>query len=287
MALTRGQELEESGLADNRIIIIEPRRNWLIPNLLDLWQYRELLLALVMRDIKVRYKQTLLGFAWAVIQPVFLMIIFSVVFGHLSDMPTDGIPYPLFVYAGLVPWTFFSNAINSSGNSLVGNSSLITKVYFPRMIIPLASVVSGLLDFAISFALLVILIVYYNGVISISLLMLPVFIVLTVLLAAGIGLLMSALNVRYRDIRYALPFLIQIGIFLTPVIYPISLVPEKWRWILKVNPMTGIIEGYRFAIFGLPLDWPAIGLSSLISVAVLFCSVIIFHRMERSFADDV
>jgi lipopolysaccharide transport system permease protein len=286
MAITRGQELE-AGLPNNQIIIIEPRRNWLAPNLLELWRYRELLLALVLRDIKVRYKQTVLGLAWAVIQPVFLMIIFSVVFGRMSGMPSDGTPYPLFVYAGLVPWTFFSNAINSSGNSLVGNSSLITKVYFPRMIIPLASVVSGLLDFAISFALLVLLIAYYGGGFSVSLFMLPVFIVLTVIMAAGIGLWMSALNVKYRDIRYALPFLIQIGIFLTPVIYPISMVPEKWRWILKFNPMTGIIEGYRSAIFGLPFDWPAIGIASLISLAVLFFSVIIFHRMERNFADVV
>lgn len=277
----------ETGLSDKQVLVIEPRANWLASNLSDLWNYRELFQALVLRDIKVRYKQTVLGLAWAVIQPLSLMLVFSIVFGRMSNIPSDGVPYALFAFAGLVPWTFLANAINTSGNSLVGNSSLITKVYFPRMIIPLSSVISGLLDFAISFGLLVLLALYYGSVFSASLLMLPVLIILTVLLAAAIGLWTSAVNVKYRDVRYALPFLIQIGIFVTPVIYPLSLVPEKWRWLLRLNPATGIIEGYRSAMFALPLDWQGLGISALITLGLLLYSVVIFHRMERSFADVV
>ena len=246
-----------------------------------------MLLALVLRDIKVRYAQTVLGLAWAVIQPTFLVIIFSLIFGWLSKMPSDGIPYPLFALAGLVPWTFFSNAINSSGNSLVGNSNLITKVYFPRIIIPLAATVSGLLDLAVSFTLLFILIAYYGASFSISILMLPVLVFLTLSLAAGVGIWMSALNVKYRDVRYAIPFLIQIGMFVTPVIYPSSLIPEKWSWLIKLNPLTGIIEGYRSAIFGLPFDWLGLGASSVTILALLIFSMSSFNRMERSFADVV
>lgn len=286
MSMTPGQESED-GLADGPVVIIEPRRNWLALSPSDLWNYRELFKALILRDIKVRYKQTVLGLAWAVIQPLFLMLIFSGIFGQMSQMPSDGLPYPLFAYAGLVPWTFLANAINTSGNSLVGNSSLITKVYFPRIIIPLSSVISGLLDFAISFALLVLLIFYYRVVFTASLFMLPVLVFLTVALAAGTGLWAAAVNVKYRDVRYALPFLIQIGIFLTPVIYPMTLVPERWRWALRLNPMTGIVEGYRSALFGLPLDWPGIFISTLITLGVLFCAIVTFHRMERSFADIV
>ncbi|MEO5858736.1 MAG: ABC transporter permease [Pyrinomonadaceae bacterium] len=286
MTVTRAHE-DETGLSGKPLVIIEARTNWLASNRSDLWVYRELLQALVLRDIKVRYKQTVLGLAWAVIQPLFLMLVFASVFGRMSGMPSDGLPYPLFAFAGLVPWTFLANTINTSGNSLVGNSSLITKVYFPRMIIPLSSVISGLIDFAISFALLVLLTLYYGPILSASLLMLPVLILLTALLAASIGLVASAVNVKYRDVRYALPFLIQVGIFLTPVIYPLSLVPDKWQWLLRLNPATGIIEGFRSAMFGLPLDWQGIGVSATITVALLFCSFVIFHRMERTFADVV
>lgn len=274
-------------LPDEPLVVIEPRRNSLLPNLREIWHFRELLQALVLRDIKVRYKQTLLGLLWAVIQPLSLMIVFSVVFGRLSRVPSDGIPYPLFAYAGLVPWTYFANAINSSGNSLVGNSSLITKIYFPRIIIPIAAVVSGLLDLAISFVLLVLLIIYYGSGFSISFLMLPILVTLTVLFAVGLGTWMSGLNVRYRDVRHALPFLIQIGMFVTPVIYPLSLLPEKWGWLLKINPLTGIIEGYRSAIFGLPFDWPGLGISSLFVLSVLLYSNFSFNQMERTFADVV
>lgn len=278
----RGFELPEKPL-----IVIEPSKGWIPVNLADLWHYRDLLYILTTRDIKVRYKQTALGAAWAIIQPLFTMLIFTLFFGKLAGMPSDDIPYPLFAYAGLLPWTFFSNAVTNSGNSLVGNSNLITKVYFPRIIIPMASVGSGLVDFVIAFALLVVLMFYYGVGLSSSILMLPVLIVLTALLAIGIGMWMSALNVKYRDIRYALPFLIQLGMFATPIIYPSSLVPEKWRWLIALNPLTGQIENYRAAFFGKPFDWFSLGVSALITFAIVFYAAFMFKRMEKSFADII
>jgi len=275
------------GLPDEPLVKIRPSRGWVAINLKDLWHYRDLLYILTARDIKVRYKQTLLGAAWAIIQPLFTMIIFSLFFGKLAGVPSDGIPYPLFAYAGLLPWTFFSNAITNSGNSLVGNSNLITKVYFPRMIIPIASVASGLLDFAVAFVLLVGLMFYYGVGLSVNILMLPVLVVLTSLLAIGVGMWMSALNVKYRDIRYALPFLVQLGLFATPIIYPASMVPEKWRIILFLNPMAGQIEAYRSAFFGKPFDWTSLAISAAFTIAIFFYAAYSFRRMERSFADIV
>ena len=274
-------------LPDKPIVVIQPSKSWVALNLRDLWQYRDLLYILTMRDIKVRYKQTLLGAAWAIIQPLFTMLIFTLFFGKLAGMPSDGIPYPLFAYAGLLSWTFFSNAVTNSGNSLVGNSNLITKVYFPRMIIPMSSVASGLLDFFIAFGLLVVLMFYYGAGLSINLLMLPVLVILTSLLAIGIGMWMSALNVKYRDIRYALPFLIQLGMFASPIIYPASLVPEKWRWLIWINPIAGQIEAYRSAFFGKPFDWLALGVSTILTFAVLIYAAFMFKRMEKSFADII
>lgn len=277
----------ESEAPDRPLVVIEPRRGFLDPNVLELWQHRELLLALVARDIKVRYKQTVLGVLWVVIQPVFLMIVFSFIFGRLSGIPSEGIPYPLFAFAGLVPWTFFANAVTSSGNSLVGNSSLITKVYFPRMIIPVAAVFSGLLDLVISFGFLVALMLYYGTGFSTSLLLLPVLVLVTVLLTISVGMWTSALNVKYRDVRYAIPFLTQIGMFVTPIIYPTSLIPERWVWLFRLNPLTGLIEGYRSAIFGLPFDLTGLAVSIFITLALLAYSIYAFHKMERSFADIV
>jgi lipopolysaccharide transport system permease protein len=274
-------------IPEKPLVVIEPNRGWIPINLQDLWHYRDLLYILMMRDIKVRYKQTLLGAAWAIIQPLFTMLIFTLFFGRLAGIPSDGIPYPIFAYAALLPWTFFSNAVTNSGNSLVGNSSLITKVYFPRMIIPMASVGSGLVDFAIAFGLLIVLMFYYGVGLSINILMLPVLVVLTSLLAIGVGMWMSALNVKYRDIRYALPFVIQLGMFVTPIIYPLSLVPEKWRWLMAFNPLAGQIEAYRSAFFGKPFDWSALGISAIITFAILFYSAFMFKRMEKSFADII
>lgn len=274
-------------LPEKPIVVIEPKKGWISIDLRDLWHYRDLLYILTTRDIKVRYKQTLLGAAWAVIQPLFTMLIFTLFFGRLAGMPSDGIPYPLFAYAGLLPWTFFSNAVTNSGNSLVGNSNLITKVYFPRMIIPMASVGSGLVDFAIAFLLLLVMMFYYGVGFAVNILMLPVLVILTSLLAVGVGMWMSALNVKYRDIRYALPFLIQLGMFATPIIYPMSLVPEKYRWLIALNPLSGQIEAYRAAFFGKPFDWFALGISAVITFAVLIYAAFTFKRMEKSFADII
>ena len=252
-----------------------------------LWQYRDLFYILAMRDIKVRYKQTALGVLWAIIQPLFTMIIFALFFGRLAGMPSDGVPYPIFAFAGLLPWTFFSNAVTNSSNSLVGSANLITKVYFPRIIIPMSAVASGLLDFLIAFVLLIILMVWYSIPPSANLVMLPVLVTLTSLLAIGFGMWMSALNVKYRDIRYALPFVVQLGLFVTPIIYPASIVPEKWRWLLALNPLTGQIEGYRSAFFGKPFDWQSLAISAAITVALLIFAAYNFKKMERSFADVV
>jgi lipopolysaccharide transport system permease protein len=276
-----------SALPDVPLVVIEPARGWTTLDIRGLWMYRDLLYILTMRDVQVRYKQTALGAAWAIIQPLFTMLIFALFFGRLAGLPSDGVPYPLFAYAGLLPWTFFANAVTTSGNSLVGNTNLVTKVYFPRMIIPIAAVAAGLVDMLIGFALLVVLMFYYGYGPSWSMLAIPILILLTSLLGIGVGMWMSALNVKYRDIRYALPFLIQLGLFVTPIIYPSSMVPDKWRWLLSLNPMTGVIEGYRSAIFGLPFDWLALGISASMTSVILIYSAYSFRRMERLFADVI
>jgi lipopolysaccharide transport system permease protein len=256
-------------------------------DLKSLWDYRELLYFLTWRDVKVRYKQTALGAAWAIIQPLFTMVIFTIFFGNLAKVPSDGIPYPIFAYAALLPWTFFSNAITSSGNSLVGSAHLITKVYFPRMIIPGAAVAAGLIDLLVAFVILIIMMIYYGVGVTWNLLMIPALVLLTTLLAIGVGMWTSALNVKYRDIRYALPFGIQLTMFATPIIYPVSLVPERWRWAFNLNPLTGIIEGFRASFFGRPFNWPALAFSAAITLALLVYAAYHFKRMERTFADIV
>ena len=250
----------------------------------DLWVHRELLYFLTWRDVKVRYKQTLLGATWALLQPLLLMLIFTFVFGRLVGVRSEGVPYPLFAYAGLLPWTFFTNAVTNSGNSLIGNTNLIKKVYFPRIIIPTAAVAAGLVDLGIGFLLLIALMFYYGVGLHLSLLLVPLLIVLLTLLALGVGMWMSALNVKYRDVRYALPFLMQVWLFASPVIYP---VPERWRWLLALNPMTGIVQGFRAAFFGQPVDWGTLALSAVITLLILVYSTFTFSRMERSFADVI
>lgn len=269
------------------LVSIRPSGKWIAPDLASLWPYRELLYFLMWRDVKVRYKQTLLGAAWAIIQPLLAMAIFTLFFGRLAGVPSDNLPYPIFAYAGLLPWMFFSNAVTNSGNSLVGSANLITKVYFPRMIIPAAAVGAGLIDFAIALLILIVLMIYYGISITWSLLMFPVLVGLTVLLATGVGMWMSALNVKYRDVRHALPFLIQLWMFATPIVYPASLVPAKWRLVYALNPLTGIIEGFRSSVFGKTFDWPLLATSSAITVVVLVFSLYSFRRMEKSFADLV
>jgi lipopolysaccharide transport system permease protein len=274
-------------LPDEPLCVVEARRSGVSINLKDLWIYRELLYFLVWRDVKIRYKQTVLGAAWAILQPLFMMIIFSLFFGRLAGVDSKGIPYPLFALAGLVPWTFFANAVTNSGNSLVGNANLITKVYFPRVLVPAAAVVAGLVDFIVAFLALVGAMLYYKVGLTLNIFMLPVLIMLTTLFALGVGMWMSALNVKYRDVRFALPFVIQIWLFVSSVIVPSTALPQKWRWLLSLNPMSAIVESYRAALFGLPFDWQAIGISTVITLAVLTYSAYSFHRVEKTFADIV
>lgn len=269
------------------LVVIQPTGNWRLVSLKDLWAYRELLFFLTWRDVKVRYKQTALGALWAILQPLFMMIIFTIFFGRLAGVDSVGIPYPLFAFAGLVPWTFFSNAITASGNSLVGSANLITKVYFPRLIVPAAAMLAGLVDFALAFLLFIVLMIYYGVTPTVQVLFLPVLILMTALFALGVGTWMAALNVKYRDVRFALPFLIQLWLFVSSVILPSSALGPKWRWVLMFNPMSGIIEGYRSALFGLPFDWRALGVAAAITIVVLVYSIYSFARVERSFADII
>lgn len=274
-------------LPDTPLVIIEPSSSWVALNLRDVWAYRELLYFLTLRDVKVRYKQTVLGAAWAIIQPLFQMLIFTLLFGRLAGIPSDGIPYPLFAYAGLLPWTFFSNAVTRSGNSMVASAHLVTKVYFPRLIIPSAAVAAGLVDFAVAVLILIAMMFYYSVALTWSIIMLPVLVVLTALFALGVGMWMAAINVKFRDVGFALPFLVQLWMFASPVIYPSSLVPEKWRWLLELNPLTGIIEGYRAALFGQAFNPSALAISAGATFVLLIYSAYAFRRMERDFADLV
>ena len=289
---TQNRKLENqhdavAGLPDEPLVVIEPNNGWSALDLRDLWAFRELLYFLTWRDVKVRYKQTELGVAWAIIQPLFTMLIFTLFFGRLAGVPSDNVPYPIFAFTGLLAWTFFSNAITSSGNSLVGSAHLITKVYFPRMIIPGAAVAAGLVDFAIAFVILVLLMIYYGVGITLNILMFPVMVLLTTLLALGTGMWLSALNVKYRDVRFALPFMVQLWMYLSPVIYPASFLPVKLRSLLLLNPMTGIIEGFRSALLGRPFNWIALAVSTVITLILLIYSSYSFRRMEKSFADIV
>jgi lipopolysaccharide transport system permease protein len=253
----------------------------------DLWAYRELFYFLIWRDVKVRYKQTLLGAAWIILQPVLTMIVFTFLFGQVMKVPTDGIPYPLFAFAGLLPWMFFSSSVTNSSNSLVGSANLITKVYFPREIIPGAAIGARLVDFAIGFLILFALLIYYRVALTWAALMIPVLIVLTMLLALGVGMWLSALNVRYRDVGALVPFLIQLGFFVTPIVYPSSLLPQSWQGVIRLNPLTGILEGFRAALFGQKFDWRALGIATAITGVLLVYSAFSFRRMEKDFADVI
>ena len=270
------------------VVIIEPSKTWVPLKLRDLWEYRELLFFLTWRDVKVRYKQTLLGATWAILQPLLTMLIFTLLFGGLAGIQTGGIPYPLFAFGGLLIWTFFSNSVTNSGNSLVGSSNLITKIYFPRMIIPMAAVGAGLVDFILAFLIQAVLMAYYRVQVTWALVMIPPLALLAALLAVGVGMWLSALNVKYRDIRYAIPFLVQIWMFASPIIYPVSMLPAKWRWVFMLNPLTGIIQNFRIALFGnQSFEWNSLLISVAITLAVLVYSAFSFRRMERHFADII
>lgn len=267
---------------------IEPSKGWLNLRLDELWAYRELVYFLLWRDVKVRYKQTLLGAAWAILQPLFTMLVFTLFFGKLAKIPTDGIPPNLFFFSGLVPWTFFAHCLGRSSDSLVGSSNLIKKVYFPRLAIPLGTTFAGLVDFALAFLVLLVL-CFINGVYpSANVVWLPVFLLLALITGLGVGLWLSALNVNFRDVRYVVPFLAQFWMFITPIAYPSSLMPEKYRLIYGLNPMTGVVEGFRWALLGSNTQPGLMALVSAgVAVVVLVSGVFYFRRMERSFADVV
>ncbi len=267
--------------------VIEPRRGWLAINWAEIWRYRELLYFLAWRDVTIRYKQTVLGVLWAFIQPFIKLVVFSVIFGGLAKIDSEGYPYPIFVFAGLLPWQFFSESLSRSSSSVAGSANLITKVYFPRLIVPLSSAGACLVDFAISFAILFGLMLWYGVPITLSTLAIVPLVVLTILAALGAGILLSAFNVAYRDFQYLVPFGIQIWFFLTPVVYPVRAIPQKWQWLLALNPMTGIVDAYRSAILGKPFVWENMAISIVVAAAVFLAGLFYFRRMESSFADVV
>ncbi|GJL49632.1 ABC transporter permease [Candidatus Nitrospira salsa] len=271
-----------------RVLRIEPSLGWVSLRLHELWEYRELLYFLTWRDIKVRYKQTVLGAAWAIIQPFFTMVIFSIFFGRLAQIPSDGIPYPIFAFAALVPWTFFSNGLTQSSNSLVNSANLLKKVYFPRLVIPLSSVLSGVVDFVLAFVVLLGMMLFYGIVPTVNVLWLPFLLLLAFVTALGVGLWFSAMNVQFRDVRYTIPFFTQFWLFATPIAYPSSLLSESWRILYGLNPMVGVVEGFRWALLGTETaPGPMILVSSCAAVTILVCGAFYFRRMERTFADVV
>ena len=269
-------------------IRIEPPRGWIPLNLRDLWEYRELLYFLAWRDIKVRYKQTVLGASWAILQPFFTMVVFSLFFGRLAGIPSEDLPYPIFSYAALVPWQFFANGLTSSSNSLVASANLIQKVYFPRLVIPIAAVGSGIVDFGLAFLVLLGMMAFYGIVPTVNVLWLPLLLLLALVTSLGAGLWLTAMNVQFRDVRYAVPFLVNAWMFATPIAYPSSLLDEPWRTVYGVNPMAGVVEGFRWALLGTDTQpGSMILVSAVVAVALLISGAYYFRRMEKSFADVV
>ena len=269
-------------------VVIEPRKGLLDLDLEALWEYRELLYFLVWRNVKVRYKQTVIGAGWVVLQPLLTMMIFTVIFSYLAKIPSDGLPYPIFAYTALLPWTYFSQALSRGGGGLVGSANLISKVYFPRLIIPLASVVTPLVDFGLSFVILLGLMVWYGITPTWGVLALPCFLFMALVTALAVSLFLSALNVKYRDVGYIIPFLTQFWMYASPVIYPVSLIPEQWRLLYSLNPMVGVIEGFRWALLGTAApDFRVISISIVMVVALLLGGLVYFKHMERTFADII
>jgi lipopolysaccharide transport system permease protein len=269
-------------------VVNKPSSGWRVIDLRELWHYRELLYYFVWRDVKVRYRQTVLGAAWAIIQPLVSMVVFTLFFGKLAQIATAGIPYALFSFAALLPWTYFANALNASSNSLAGSSHLITKVYFPRLALPASAVLGGLVDYAIAFAVFLGMLLAYGRPLPVAVLFaVPLLTCLTAALALGVGLWLSALTVQYRDLRHVVPFLVQIWLFVSPVVYPLSLIPPEYRWLARLNPMTGIIEGFRSSLFGQPWDWAGLLLSTVLAAVLLVSGALVFRRLERTFADVV
>jgi lipopolysaccharide transport system permease protein len=288
MAVSETHAAVAANPAEYSVVHIKVHRGWLALDLPELWAYRELLYFFVWRDIKVRYKQTVIGAAWAVLQPVLTMIVFSLFFGKLAKIPSGGLPYPIFYYCALLPWMYFSTAMQGATNIVVDNQRVITKIYFPRVVLPIASVLSGLLDFSVSFAVFLVLVAYYRIVPTRAVIWLPALLLLAVLTALGVGLWLSALNALYRDVRYVVPFLVQFWMFASPVAYPSSLVPSKWRWLYGLNPMAGVIEGFRWALTGHG-EQPGILLAgSSAAVVLLVLSGLVYYRaVEGTMADVV
>jgi lipopolysaccharide transport system permease protein len=285
-SLTQVEAAVQSGREPS--VLIDASESVLGLQLADLWEYRELLYFLIWRDIKVRYKQTALGAAWAVLQPFLTMVVFSVFLGRLGKIPSDGIPYPIFAYTALLPWQLFAHALTQSGTSIVANQGLITKVYFPRLIIPIASALAGLVDFAIAFAVLLGLMLFYGIMPTAAIAALPVFLLLAIVTALAVGLWLSALNVQYRDVRYTITFLTQFWLFATPVAYPSSLIPEPWRALYGLNPMAGVVEGFRWALLGsAPDPGPLLAVSVLAVMGLLIGGLMYFRRLESTFADVI
>jgi lipopolysaccharide transport system permease protein len=281
-------EEEPAEKASSRTLRVQPSTGWVSLKLSELWEYRELLYFLTWRDIKVRYKQTALGATWAIIQPFFTMVVFSLFFGRLAKVPSDGIPYPVFSFAALVPWTFFANGLSQSSNSLVGNSNLIKKVYFPRLAVPISTVLSEIIDFALAFIVLLVIMLRYHIVPGVNVIWVPAFLLLALVTSLGVGLWLSALNVQFRDVRYVVPFLTQFWLFATPVAYPSSLLSEPWRTLYGLNPMAGVIEGFRWALLGANTrPGGIIAASSAASLVILVSGAFYFRRMEKTFADVV
>lgn len=269
-------------------LVLVPDAQRIRLNLREIWEYRELLLFLAWRDVKVRYRQTILGAAWAILQPLVAMVIFSVVFGQLAKLPSDGIPYPIFTFTALLPWNLFATALTRATSSVVSNGNLIGKVYFPRVLVPVSSMFSAVIDFLFSFVILLAMMVWYGVVPTWRLATLPFFILLALAAALGIGLWLSALNVRYRDVSYIIPFLIQVWLYASPVAYSSTLVPPEWQWLYGLNPMVGVIEGFRWALLG--TTWTPnilVLVSFVIVLVVLFTGLIYFHQMEETFADVI
>ncbi len=266
-------------------LTVRPRKGWQAVDFKEAYLHRELLAFLVWRDVKIRYRQTLLGGAWAVLQPLIAMLIFTFVFNRMAGVKSDGPPYPLFAFAGLAPWTFFSTSVSQSSNSLITNHQLVSKVYFPRIFIPLGTIGALLLDLILSLGILAILMLFDHWPVTPALLWLPVFMAGAVMTAAGTGLTLSALNVSFRDVKYAVPFMVQMGIFVTPVIYPAHYIPQRWQFLLGLNPMAGVVIGFRHALLGTPASWQVMGISLAVSVVLFVSGLFIFKRMENRFAD--
>ena len=277
----------EVDIASVPVTTIRPLRGWIPINLSELWVYRELFYFLTWREIKVRYKQTMLGAAWAIIKPLLMMVVFTLFFGNLMKVPSQGIPYPIFSYAALLPWTMFAESITKSSNSLVQDRNLVQKVYFPRLVMPLASILSTLVDFAIAFIILIGMMFYFGYPPTIQMLWLPAFIILAMMAALGVGLWLSAINVQYRDVRYTTPFLVQLWLFASPVIYSSTLLPERFQAIYGLNPMAGVIEGFRWALLSTEPPGSLITVSVIIVILLLISGAFYFRRMEKTFADVI